>query len=106
VTTLSSILHASRDGQLLNHRVVQQSNEDESMTLFSSMAAHRVEEMTDKHPMASMYVDSVQGVRNSHHFKAYAPSRDTDADRSAAAVASSLEKLFGGADSAKATTAS
>jgi DNA segregation ATPase FtsK/SpoIIIE, S-DNA-T family len=94
LASLSSILHPSRDAALFNHRAVQQSNEEESMTLFSSMAATRIMAQTG-HFMAGMYVDNVQGVRAAQLFKAYAANPDIYADQSAAAVAAELEKLFG-----------
>ena len=99
---ISSVLHASRDAALFNHRAVQQSNEEESMTLFSSMVAHRIKEQTDEHIMAGMYVDNVKGVREAQLFKAYAANRNIHADQSAPAVAAEIEELFGGENSAEA----
>jgi len=95
LTQLSSVIHPSRDSALFNHRVVQQSNEEESMTLFSSMAATRISAQTDEHLMACMYVDNVKGVREAQLFKAYAANTDIFADQSSTAVQGELEELFG-----------
>lgn len=91
---LSSVLHPSRDAALFNHRVVQQSNEEESMTLFSSLAATRIMAQTDHH-MAGMYVDTVQGVRAAQLFKAYAANAAIYGDQSPAGLSSALRNLYG-----------
>jgi hypothetical protein len=93
VGSLSTAIHASRDAALFNHRVVQQSNEEDSMTLFSSMDAARIMSKTDHH-MAAMYVDSVQGVKAGQLFKSYAANENLYADQSATALAKSLRDLF------------
>jgi len=93
VGSLSTAIHASRDAALFNHRVVQQSNEEDSMTLFSSMDAARIMSRTDHH-MAAMYVDSVQGVKAAQLFKAYAANENLYGDQSAAALAKNLKDLF------------
>ncbi len=95
IGALSTAIHPSRDGAMFNHRVVQQSNEEESMTLFSSLAATRIMAQTDHH-MAAMYVDTVQGVRAGQLFKAYAVNSNIYGDQSAAGLASALQNLFGG----------
>jgi hypothetical protein len=94
VGALSSVLHPSRDAALFIHRVVQQCNDDDSMTLFSSLAATRIMAQTDHH-MAAMYVDNVQGARAAQLFKAYAANANIYADQSAAGLAAALQSLYG-----------
>lgn len=93
--SLASVLHPSREASLFNHRAVQQCNDEESMTLFSSLAATRIMAQTD-HFMAGMYVDTVQGVRAAQLFKAYAASADIYADQSTAGLMSALARLYPG----------
>ena len=91
--SLASVLHPSREASLFNHRAVQQCNDEESMTLFSSLAATRIMAQTD-HFMAGMYVDTVQGVRAAQLFKAYAASADIYGDQSTAALMAALAGLY------------
>jgi hypothetical protein len=93
--SLASVLHPSREASLFNHRAVQQSNDEESMTLFSSLAATRIMAQTDHH-MAGMYVDTVQGVRAAQLFKAYAASTDIYGDQSPVGLVAALAALYGG----------
>jgi S-DNA-T family DNA segregation ATPase FtsK/SpoIIIE len=94
--SLSTVIHPSRDAAMFNHRVVQQSNEEESMTLFSSLAATRIMAQTDHH-MAAMYVDTVQGVRAAQLFKAYSANSNLYGDQSPAGLATAMRNLFRGA---------
>lgn len=91
--SLASVLHPSREVSLFNHRAVQQCNDEESMTLFSSLAATRIMAQTDHH-MAGMYVDTVQGVRAAQLFKAYAASADIYGDQSTAGLMMALARLY------------
>jgi DNA segregation ATPase FtsK/SpoIIIE, S-DNA-T family len=91
--SLASILHPSREASLFNHRAVQQCNDEESMTLFSSLAATRIMAQTDHH-MSGMYVDTVQGVRAAQLFKAYAASADIYGDQSSAGLMAALSTLY------------
>ena len=93
--SIASVLHPSREASLFNHRAVQQSNDEESMTLFSSLAATRIMAQTDHH-MAGMYVDIVQGVRAAQLFKAYAASTDIYGDQSSAGLVAALATVYGG----------
>ena len=93
--SIASVLHPSREVSLFNHRAVQQSNDEESMTLFSSLAATRIMAQTDHH-MAGMYVDTVQGVRAAQLFKAYAASTDIYGDQSPAGLVAALATVYGG----------
>lgn len=95
IGSLTTVLHPSRDAALFQHRVVQQTNEEESMTLFSSLAATRIAAQTDHH-MAGMYVDTVQGVRAAQLFKAYAANANLYGDQSPVALTASIRELFGG----------
>ena len=91
--SLASVLHPSREISLFNHRAVQQCNDEESMTLFSSLAGTRIMSQTDHH-MAGMYVDTVQGVRAAQLFKAYAASADIYGDQSTAGLMAALARLY------------
>ena len=92
---LSSVLNPSptRDGALFNHRALQQTNEEESMTMASSMAATRIFAQTNHH-MAALYVDTVQGARMAQLFKAYAASPNIYGDQSATGLRDALDSLF------------
>jgi hypothetical protein len=94
IGALSTVVHPSREAAFFNHRVVQQSNEEESMALFSSLAATRIAAQTGS-DLAAMYVDSVQGVRVAQLFKPYAASPKVHGDQSAAGLTAALGTLYG-----------
>jgi hypothetical protein len=75
LAAFSTILAPSRDARFFNHRATQQMNEDDSMSLFASLAGARIGVMTD-HPNATMLVDAVQGMRDAVLFHSYAASQD------------------------------
>ena len=91
---VSAILHPTRETRLFNHRVVQQLNEDDSMTLFAALAASRINEQAD-HPMAAMYVDMIQGIRRASLFRSYGVDRDVFAPITEASLGAALHQLFG-----------
>lgn len=94
-TGLSSfqlVLSPSREAALFNHRVVQQMNEDESMSLFSSLAAARLGERAD-HPFAAMHVDQVAGPRNAVLFHAYCANRELGQDQGLDALRKELGRV-------------
>lgn len=75
VSGLQAIMSPSRDGRFFNHRIVQQLSEDDSMSLFSSLAAARLNQHTD-HPNTTLVVDQVRGAKAGVVFNAYALSSD------------------------------
>jgi len=85
-----------RDLNLFQHRIVQQTNDDESMNLFSSTVGTTIEAQTG-HGMGALYVDTIQGWREGQFFKCYAASRNIHSDQSAAAFAAALRGIYGGA---------
>lgn len=94
-TGLSSfqlVLSPSREAALFNHRVVQQMNEDESMSLFSSLAAARLGERAD-HPFAAMHIDQVAGPRNAVLFHAYCANRELGQDQGLEALKAELGRV-------------
>lgn len=94
-TGLSSfqlVLSPSREAALFNHRVVQQMNEDESMSLFSSLAAARLGERAD-HPFAAMHVDQVAGPRNAVLFHSYCANRELGQDQGLEALKLELGRV-------------
>lgn len=90
---LSTIM-AVRDAVSFNHRVVQQTNEEESIALFAKTTASQIMAQTDHH-MAALYVDMMQGVRVGQLFKAYAASSAIHGDQSSAALSAALRSLYG-----------
>lgn len=93
VTTLGTILSPSREAKFFNHRIVQQMNEDESMTLFASLSAARIADHAD-HPHAALAVDMIRGVRAGVLFRGYAPARDVHAPRTEAALQEALARIW------------
>lgn len=87
------ILTANRETGAFNHRIVQQMNEDESMSLFASLLAARIRERAD-HPFAAFYVDQIAGARSGVLFHGYCANRDTGGDQSLAALKRELAKLL------------
>jgi hypothetical protein len=83
-----------RDAVSFNHRVVQQTNEEESIALFAKTTASQIMAQTDHH-MAALYVDMMQGVRVGQLFKAYAASSAIHGDQSSAALSAALRSLYG-----------
>ena len=84
---------ATRELSFFNHRVAQQTNEDESIALFSKGIAAQIMAQTDHH-MAGVYVDILQGTRSAQLFKAYAASAAIHGDQSAPALSEVLRSLF------------
>jgi hypothetical protein len=93
LSALSMVLPV-RELSLFNHRVVQQTNEEESIALFAKTSAAQIAAQTDHH-MAALYVDMVQGVRAGQLFKAYAATTAIYGDQSAAGLSTALQTLFG-----------
>ncbi|WP_439212626.1 FtsK/SpoIIIE domain-containing protein [Duffyella gerundensis] len=94
VTALQSFMNPSRDGRDFIHRVVQQLSADDSMTLFSSLAATQIEEMTE-HPLAAMYVDLVKGERARNLFSSYAFDHDISREQTREQLQVLLATAFG-----------
>ena len=92
LSALGAILAPSWEARLFNHRIVQQMNEDESMSLFASLVAARINEQTD-HPFASMMIDQVQGPRSNVLFHAYAAQRNVNADQGLDSLQAELSRL-------------
>jgi len=85
-----------REARLFNHRVVQQMNEDDSMMLFASLLAARINEQTE-HPFAALLVDQTRGTRAAALFHGYAATKDINGDQDLQALAAQLEAaLLGG----------
>jgi S-DNA-T family DNA segregation ATPase FtsK/SpoIIIE len=95
VSALSSILHATREIRWFNHRVLQQINEDDSRQILQSHAAAEISDQCDKHPMAAMHVDMVQGLRAASLFRSYGVDRDVFAQVDDVHLRGVLETLFG-----------
>jgi hypothetical protein len=93
LSALGTILAPSRESRLFNHRVVQQMNEDESMSLFASLVAARINEQTD-HPFACMMIDQIQGPRSNVLFHAYAAQRSVNAHQGLDALQAEFSRLF------------
>jgi hypothetical protein len=93
LSALSAVLPV-RELSLFNHRVVQQTNEEESIALFAKTTAAQIAAQTD-HNMAALYVDMVQGVRAGQLFKAYAATTAIHGDQSADGLSTALRTLFG-----------
>lgn len=93
LASVSSVLNPTRELKGFSHRVVQQMNEDDSMTLFASLLGARVAEQAD-HPAAMLQVDLMQGVRAGVLLKAYGANSDIfgsqDASKLEASLASAL----------------
>jgi hypothetical protein len=92
LNALSSVLPA-REAGLFNHRVVQQTNEEESIQLFAKTSAARISAQADDHT-AAMYVDMVQGVSQAQLFKAYAASATMHGDQSSEGLRNALWSLY------------
>jgi hypothetical protein len=84
----------SREFAFFTHRVAQQTNEDESIALFSKGTAAQIMALTD-HYMAALYVDALQGIRSAQLFKAYAATTALHGDQSAEGLAAALGELYG-----------
>lgn len=95
VPALQSFMNPSRDGRDFIHRVVQQLSADDSMTLFASLAATQIEEMTE-HPLAAMYVDLVKGERARNLFSSYAFDHDIGREQTRELLQQMLDKSFAG----------
>lgn len=83
-----------RDKALFNHRVVQQTSDEESVALFDRPIAGQIKSLTDHH-MGAMYVDIVKGVREAQLFKSYAATAATGGEQTAADLAAALRTLYG-----------
>ncbi len=64
------------------------------MTLFSSLAATQIEEMTE-HPLAAMYVDLVKGERARNLFSSYAFDHDISREQTREQLQVLLATAFG-----------
>jgi hypothetical protein len=97
LAALTSVV--GRDLNLFQHRIVQQTNDDESMNLFSSTVATTIDAQTGGgeagHGMGALYVDTLQGWREGQFFKCYAASRDRHGDQSAAGFTAALRGIYG-----------
>jgi hypothetical protein len=87
-----TVLSPSREARFFNHRAVQQMNEDESMSLFASLAGARINTQVE-HPFALLLVDQIQGTRASTLFNAYAADTDPGRPQDLAALARELERM-------------
>lgn len=92
LTSFQLVFSPSREAALFNHRVVQQMNEEESMTLFSSLSAARLQEKAD-HPFAALHIDQIAGVRSAVLFNSYCANRALGGDQSLAALRGELANL-------------
>ena len=92
LTSFQLVLSPSRESSFFNHRVVQQMNEDDSMSLFSSLTAARLNDRAD-HPFVSLYVDQVKGVRNGILFNSYCANRVLSSDQSIEALRSEINNI-------------
>ncbi len=90
---LSGVL-AQRELAFFNHRVSQQTNDDESIALFSKGTAAQITAQTDHH-MAALYMDAVQGTRGAQLFNAYAATPAIYGDQSATGLFAALASLYG-----------
>jgi S-DNA-T family DNA segregation ATPase FtsK/SpoIIIE len=93
LSAVGTILNPTRELRGFTHRVVQQMNEDDSMTLFASLIGARIAEQAD-HPSALLQVDLMQGVRAGTLFKGYGASSDIFASQDANALSARLAELF------------
>jgi hypothetical protein len=93
LAAVSTILNPTRELRGFTHRVVQQMNEEDSMTLFASLQAARISEQAD-HTSAMLYVDLIQGIRAGYLFKGYATGRDVVAGATSEALARVFGELF------------
>jgi DNA segregation ATPase FtsK/SpoIIIE, S-DNA-T family len=92
LSTFTTMLSPSREARLFNHRVVQQMNDDDTMALFSSLIAARINEQTD-HPFACLLVDQIQGHRASVLFHGYAARHNINEDQGLESLQSELSSL-------------
>lgn len=93
LSSVASLLNPTRELRAFSHRVVQQMNEDDSMTLFASLIGARIAEQAD-HPFAMLHVDLMQGVRAGSLFKAYSSDPDIFAAQDAHTLHERLSELF------------
>jgi hypothetical protein len=92
LAAFGTVFSPSREARLFNHRVVQQMNEDESMTLFASLVAAKINVQTE-HPFAAMLVDQIQGTRAGALFNSYAADPDLNAPQDLSALRRRLGAL-------------
>jgi DNA segregation ATPase FtsK/SpoIIIE, S-DNA-T family len=95
LSAFAALFSPSRESRLFDHRAVQQMNDDDTMTLFSSLIAARINEQTD-HPFAALLVDQIQGPRASVLFHAYAAQRQIHADQGLKALQAELSRVLPG----------
>lgn len=86
------ILSPSREAPLFNHKVVQQMNEEESMSLFSSLLAARLRERAE-HPNAALCVDQIAGPRSAALFHSYCANRALGGDQGLVALEGELARI-------------
>lgn len=95
LAAFGTVLAPGREARLFNHRIVQQMNEDDSMSLFASLVAARINEQTD-HPFAGLLIDQIQGPRASVLFHSYAAQRSINADQGLRALEAELSQISSG----------
>ena len=93
LSVLTAGVLPTRELSFFNHRVSQQTNDDESIALFSKGIASQIMAQTD-HYMAAVYVDTIQGARSAQLFKAYAATPAMHGDQSAAGLTAALQGLY------------
>ena len=92
LAAFGTVFSPSREARLFNHRVVQQMNEDESMSLFASLIGARINAQTE-HPFAALLVDQIQGTRAGALFNSYAADPDMSAPQDLPALRRRLGAL-------------
>jgi len=92
LSSFQLILSPTREASMFNHRIVQPMNEDESMTLFSSLAAARLSDRAD-HPFTCLHFDQQAGIRNAVLFNSYAASAKLGGDQGIEAIRQELSKI-------------
>ena len=80
LTTFQLVLSPTREITVFNHVVAQQMNEEDSMSLFSSLMGARLNERAD-HPFTTLHVDKITGTRNATLFHSYGANRVLSADQ-------------------------
>jgi hypothetical protein len=92
LSAVGTVLAPVRELRHFNHRAVQSLSEEDSMTLFASLAAARFGTQTD-HPFAALLVDQTQGARSGVLFGGYAANTDINAPQDLAAMRERLRAL-------------
>ncbi|MEP6343137.1 MAG: FtsK/SpoIIIE domain-containing protein [Maricaulaceae bacterium] len=92
LTSFQLVLSPSREASLFNHVVAQQMNEEDSMSLFSSLMGARLNERAD-HPFACIHVDKIAGTRNATLFHSYGANRVLGADQGLEAMREQIDHI-------------